>query len=160
MSLAGSIDLWPAACCMASADCDLPCHGQQCPPVFVADTEGHEAHAEFNLHELRAPPNLPPWQGEVELLAELLANVEWQQFVGVLGIEPRKTLDGLVTQRALRLRLKAQQLQVPSCAGVGSLLCVHRRRSAALLAAAMPLMHAAQARHSSAMSCCASVPCM
>ena len=48
----------------------------------------------------------------MELLAELLANVEWQQFVGVLGIEPRKTLDGLVAQRALRLRLKARQLQV------------------------------------------------
>ena len=51
-------------------------------------------------------------QGEVELLAELLANVEWQQFVGVQGIEPRKTLDGLAAQRALRLRSKAKQLQV------------------------------------------------
>ena len=48
----------------------------------------------------------------MELLAELLANVEWQQFVGVVGIEPRKTLDGLAAQRALRLRTKAKQLQV------------------------------------------------
>ena len=72
--------------------------------------------------ELGSPPsvNTAVLQGEVDLLAELLANVEWQQFVGVLGIEPRKTLDGVAAQRALLLRSKAQQLQV-------SALCVLRR---------------------------------
>ena len=51
-------------------------------------------------------------QGEVDLLLELLAAVEWQQFTGVQGIQPQRSLQGLVNQRALRLRSKAQQYTV------------------------------------------------
>ena len=51
-------------------------------------------------------------QGEIELLSELLATVEYQQFTGVQGIQPQRSLAGLVNQRALRLRSKSRQFLV------------------------------------------------